>query len=583
MIRKSLIKDNISTELIISELETLFDNMGLPLKFSVKSMSPLDIESMGYDPNETYNTKGVKRDMNLSDEFDSTFNTDRIVSTVAAFIKNKSLTIDSFKSIICDDAYSDNEFMFWCKDNISVCNNLNNEGFIQYDEFTMLLKTIHFGSYMLMQRFVAYLINECFIMFSFDGKSCYYRRQPTRDHPEPISKYALSNFENINVNFYKDDKLGSTNLKMLIRSIPMHSFSDIVYKWNHSIEDKHSISLAHPFNFQKLDHRVSENELPQELVYYFKSVLCADSIESWNWFRSYLANILLNPDKKTRVMLVLYSKDKQVGKSTLLDLLSMIVNTSNICLSTNLKHVFGDRGCPQAVGRKIIWLEEMVKTPAEFFSIQENMKSSITDTMTTCKALYKESMQYNNTHEYIAASNNLIAVLEDRMTILQVASIMKDNKDFYSKLRSSITPEVINKFVTYLSDYQSSMPMSPLMTAIQETMYENSKDPFECFTEALMESYNDELERFEHKKGYIYSVQSDTYKYYKSFNAENNYKSISMKAFNTKLLSSDERIGLKQIIDKSINKRIRVYTWGAAYLTNATSDILSDDESDHVN
>jgi phage/plasmid-associated DNA primase len=268
-------------------------------------------------------------------------------------------------------------------------------------------------------------------------------------------------------------------------------------------------------------------------------------------------------------MLVLYSKEHQIGKSTLLDILNLILTTANTNMAKNLKDLFGERGCPQAIGKKINWMEEMVKSADEFLSIRENMKSSITDDMTTSRALYKEVIQYRNAHEYIASTNNLIAILQDRMTILDVSNVKQNDRQFYGKLRSSLTQDVINKFVTYLSQYQSSMPMTPLVTEIQKTMYKNSREPFEHFVDILHESYNDELEQFEHaEKKYIYSLQKDTYDYYKRFCVDNNYKAMSNKAFNSKLLISDSRVESKRINSIRDNKRVYIYIWHKDFLEN---------------
>lgn len=476
-------------------------------------------------------------DTTYEEEFNTTFSSERIKKSLCSFIKCKDISYDRFKEILCDESYAEEEFMYWCNDYIVICNDLMNDTFIQYSEFTKFIKTIRFGSYRLLQRFSAYFINECFIMFADDGKYCYYRREATKEHPEPVDRYAISNFEMIDVNFYADDKLLKNNLKCVLKSIPFHQFNNIVYEWGKTPKDKHTIAMSTPFRYNLLDREITEEDLPENVLYYFKSIICDDSQEEWEWLRMYLATIIFNPNMKTRIMLVLYSKENQCGKSVLYhNILNKILTNANATYAKNLKDVFGIRGCPQAVGKKLIWLEEMSKTTEEFKSIMDNMKSSITDNMTTSRALYKECIQYKNTHEYIAATNYSISILKERMTVFNVSDRHQNDKSFYGPLTDTLEKEgVLDLIVSYLYKYKSDKPINPLITKIHKIMLKGSQNPFECYMDQLKYADNYYLTLTQYKNDLVYATTDDVYTSYKKFCDKDHYKITSKTTFTTNI------------------------------------------------
>ncbi|KAK1941333.1 hypothetical protein P3T76_007199 [Phytophthora citrophthora] len=62
------------------------------------------------------------------------------------------------------------------------------------------------------------------------------------------------------------------------------------------------------------------------------------------------------------------------------------------------------------------------------------MKSAITDSVQSSRKLYHEEEVHGNITEFIGASNNLIGIVQDKMTIFDVNPAEQHNKVYYGKL-----------------------------------------------------------------------------------------------------------------------------------------------------
>jgi hypothetical protein len=327
------------------------------------------------------------------------------------------------------------------------------------------------------------------------------------------------------------------------------------------------MSLAEPFAIRLSDtfEEVNECDLPPILMEYFKDVLCSGNDQHWVWLRSYLANLILKPDEKTAVMLVLYSQENRCGKSSLLDLLICIMKSSNIGKIEDLKDAFGERGAYAHIGKKLLWLEELAGAGSTqtFGDCMNRMKTAITDPEMSTRAMYQGAKRSRNYLEFIACTNNLVGVLRDRTTVLNVSNIHRGDHVWFGELRSFFTTEVLTKFVMYLSKYVVANPMKIVMSEAFNTMSSNCEEPIKEFVDDL--KYNVNLTAHHHTISRHhptpsdYFILTDVYSEYTSWCNENGVKRISQTKMKAKILHYCGGLKVEQI-DRDGRRGLRVLT-----------------------
>lgn len=190
--------------------------------------------------------------------------------------------------------------MFWCEEHIQVSNQLTRNYTSEYMQFEKLIKSIYFASHQVAYQFIAYFIHDFFIFFTGDRKNCYFKFEPTKDHPDPIARVSMDTFKSITINGKGIGKLDS-----VLTKFPFHKFLYADYNWGIDSSDIRSFSMAYLFNFNKVEKHITEADIPDDLMFYFKAVLCSADEESWVWLRAFLANMIHQPNAKTGVMLIL--------------------------------------------------------------------------------------------------------------------------------------------------------------------------------------------------------------------------------------------------------------------------------------
>jgi hypothetical protein len=387
-------------------------------------------------------------------------------------------------------------------------------------------------------RFVAILFNGMFVMTQSDAKRCHYI-----DNNRSFEPYDIRIFDGVLIQYAAKDSVSCITLSSLLKRIPFHRFADADYIWNHDINDRKVASLANPFKIKISRKPVDESSLPPSFIEYFKSVLCSDDNDAWVWLRSYLANIIHNPNTKTRLMLILYSHDHQLGKSTLKLFLNAIMGSSNVAEFHSLSEAFGQRGAPTSIGKRVVFCEELVADKSEFRACKERMKISITEQTITYRPLYSETRISRNTNCFIACTNNLIGILPQRMTVLNVSNIHQNDHIFYNQLRKDIIPSNMVLLVRYLSRYitnDNGCPMTPFITEIQESMRDNSKSPLDDFIEYLSSLNAEKLCLDDSNRCTLLSIFDE----YKTFMHENyrDSKRLSASSLRSQMITSSTLI-----------------------------------------
>lgn len=176
----------------------------------------------------------------------------------------------------------------------------------------------------------------------------------------------------------------------------------------------------------------------------------------------------------------------------------------------------------------------------------DRMKTAITDSTSTYRKLYHEVQQIENTNEFIAATNHLVGVLEDRFTVLKVNPERKDDRCFYGKLCSYMVGEETNKFIAYLKRFTTSMPMPIHKTKEYESMLSNASESIVQYLSDLKESLDDV--HFTNKCDKHYHISKNMlFDHYTQWCSRNNEKPLTFLKFKDKLIHYDSTILYKKM------------------------------------
>ncbi len=493
-----------------------------------------------------------------SESFELTFDSDLINAELMKVLISMNKSFDIFKEVVCDPEFGSKELAFWAKKHCSIRNQAHNDYQLSWLDFEKIIKMLVFDNYEIAERFISYFINE-FFMFGRTMSSCFMRIKVNKYNSLPLTSYSTNEFKNINIAYKLKSPVERTvhvSLFEVFKSLPMHKFTHECHAWNHDPTDMETFSLAIPFQYEQLDEVITEDDLPDWMLYYFKRVLCDNNNEWWEWLREYMANIIHQPNAKTDVMLVLYSQEKRCGKSTLLKFLQKILSEANIAKIENIKDAFGDRGGTPLVGKRVGWFEELTGDKNTFRNCMDRMKTSITEKRMTYKPLYSDLKETTNRCEYIACTNNLVGVLGDRMTVFHVSDIHRNDHVFYGMIESNYTQDVANRLAAYLKNYTTRLPMKSIDTAIGQSMANNGKESICTFLDQIKtgdlnsSSEFGTVESFEllKAKSYEYISKQSLYDmFYRSWCYENNESVLSFGKFKEKLTHYDRYISYAKI------------------------------------
>jgi hypothetical protein len=192
----------------------------------------------------------------------------------------------------------------------------------------------------------------------------------------------------------------------------------------------------------------------------------------------------------------------------------------------------------------------------------DRMKTTITDDQTTFRELYKEFVTINNRNEYIAATNHLVGVLEDRFTVFKISEERCGDVEFYARLRAQL-PGCADKFVSYLKDHTSSLPMKIHQTPEYKSMLSNSSESIVQYLKDIKEP--DMYFGRDTRPGYIFSSKNAFYNHYLTWCERNKEKALSWGHFKEKAMHYEPSIQWKKdvfschIVRSSYLQRAREY------------------------
>ncbi|GMF12649.1 unnamed protein product [Phytophthora lilii] len=365
------------------------------------------------------------------------------------------------RSAMVDTSFEIDELEYWAEKYLVIENKPNRDFDLNFSTFEKMLKTTNFESLHLLKRFVLYFIHEFYV---FEGSDItYYKRKPTEDDNSVIKAYDPKNFFKVQIQFIENKKPRSTKLSDLLNTVPFHKFANTVCKWEHDPNDMEAFSFANPLLAKDLHEEITESDLHPPLP------LSRQQNEGY-------ARVIFNGETD--------------WQSNFFKLLTSLLGTANTHMTQHLTNVFGERGSPQLRHKKLCWFEETAGDKRSFRNCLERMKSAITDSVQSSRKLYHEEEVHSNITEFIGASNNLIGIVEDKMTIFDVNPAGQHNKIYYGKLIDDVikNENEMKKFYTYLKQFANPKPKSFFRTPIYDSMTTASNEGIVNYVNELKES-----------------------------------------------------------------------------------------------
>ncbi|ETM98753.1 hypothetical protein PPTG_19314 [Phytophthora nicotianae INRA-310] len=276
----------------------------------------------------------------LDQDFELTFKSERKLATLTQLVELTGRITDDMRSAMVDTSFEIDELEYWAEKYLVIENKPNRDFDLNFSTFEKMLNTTSFESLHLLKRFALYFIHEFYVFEGSDITYC--KRKPTEDDNSVIKAYDPKNFFKLQIQFIANKKPRSTKLSDLLNTVPFHKFANTVYKWEHDPNDMETFSLANPLQAKDLYEDITESDLHTVLVDYLKRIIRFNHPERYQWLMEYIGSICHYPDSKTKVMLVLYSMEKQIGKSNFFKLLTSLLGTANTHMTQHLTNFFGE-------------------------------------------------------------------------------------------------------------------------------------------------------------------------------------------------------------------------------------------------
>lgn len=126
----------------------------------------------------------------------------------------------------------------------------------------------------------------------------------------------------------KDDKVFQQSFLKELRNKGMKKFKKFLFRPSlEKNENRNNYNMFYGYGFQEIDIDIQEEEMMnfELFLVYLKKYVCEDSDEQYEYFMSFLANIIQEPTFKPQIAAIFYSQEKGTGKSSLCKMLKKII------------------------------------------------------------------------------------------------------------------------------------------------------------------------------------------------------------------------------------------------------------------
>lgn len=432
MLRKNVCSD---IDIYIKEIEQYFNNMGIQqIKLSVKTMSPLNLVSMGYDPMIKYQIVKPKEIVPEPEiKLYNTFEEDNYYfNDLCKYFDNNQFDIDDFEPI---------QYLI---DNLHrVLAIVNRNIVIKQSK----------DEYFVVSKFKAFTEQE--VHFTV-------QRPKFVEH-----KYLnLSIFINRNKKYFK-----------LFNSVRSDYYFDC--------PDQNTFIMSRKFIATYNPNYATSKKLAT-LLKFIKTNMFSGNDEMYEYELNKLAIMLKYPHLKTGIITLLISTLHGCGKNLYTDFLCNFVlgEYNTISNLSGLDTLLEDKNGMQC-GKKMVVVNEMSSTKEKFMSNFNKFKNMITETKQRMRFMYADGYMADQSTEYYCLSNHKNSyVIENKKSrrefVPDVDESYADNKKYFGPIRKAIqNQECGDMFYSFLRDraitYDEFMAISVPMSKTKEEIVNNYK------------------------------------------------------------------------------------------------------------
>jgi hypothetical protein len=256
----------------------------------------------------------------------------------------------------------------------------------------------------------------------------------------------------------------------------------------------------------------------KRIEHFLRVVVCKNDTRKYDWLLNWLAHLVQFPEDKPGVALLLKGLEG-AGKSIVSDhiLRHLVSHRSNVRPSEPAMGYFAAEGTAkellgsfndQEFGNFVTLLDEAFYAGDK--ATARAIKAKFTTEWVTLNRKYEAKLRVQSYTRFVLTGNDVRLVRADmdsrRFTIFDVSSTYKDNKQYFSALRSALTdrhdpempgPETM-AFFTFLNEFKvdAVLAHSPLLT---DELYQERLQTFEDtqlggFLTALLQQCNTEVD-----------------------------------------------------------------------------------------
>lgn len=484
----------------LKTIEEKFENQGIPLKLKLKPFETLNLEALCNS---------------VSDDEDS----------------------DIEEELPLMDYNSDNGY-YW----IDFCNELNEKG-----------KDTGFTKEDLIQ-YVKRNLNRVMI-FVIETKSCIIKL--SKDEMFNWDKHLPDNWFIYWIPGEGDlpPEEKSINLRMLfkIKGIDnfLKSYNRIAFKPNQKVCDR-DFNTWTGFKAEKIDE--VDMKIIEPILHHIKEVISAGDDDTYKYIMSWIKHILTKPEIKSKVAVILYSKEQQVGKGLFLNFIMDYVIGRKYSLYMNGLDKLTSRFNGHLMNKLFINVDELSSLDKNsYHGVFDTLKSRITEPNILIEKKGIEGFEFNDYMNIICCTNNnfTLRVEEDdnRIFITQCSPKYKGDRKYFDNLNKTLNQNTANHFYSYMCEFDGVDDIKDIpMTLLKREMIINCLSPPKRFLyrvkELQDEKTDDEYDEYNWKtiiKNEKLLSGSELYAYFKNWLNEENEKPMSNQRFGREIKDMIEK------------------------------------------
>ena len=220
------------------------------------------------------------------------------------------------------------------------------------------------------------------------------------------------------------------------------------------------------------------------ILNHIKEVWASNNEIYYDYILSWFKNIFIRPQLKSKVAVVLRSKEKQIGKGIIInDFIIPYIFGNKMSMSIAGLNPIVSRFNSIMMNKLLINADELSTLTGNYHTTFDVLLKRITDPTINIEIKGGKSFIYPDYSNYIMCTNNDFTLKinegDCRYFITECSAKYKGNFDYFEKLVNSFNQDTANHFFSYICYYDAkhtdirNIPMTPLKYSIMKQSLQN--------------------------------------------------------------------------------------------------------------